>query len=321
MVIQVPLFRDFVDLILLVKMKGILRQMRLLLVLLFVGSALTARLNDPCDISADPDPCEFNTECVPSEENPANGVCKCKPRYSPESSSIGCVAALDALSATCRKDAEDADFGAACNAIPFALCEPATGPVACTCLRGYKPSQDGTVCLLNSFMERCLENAQCADFDEKATCQAERCVCPAGYVQDTKNMKCKKSNGLGESCEIDEQCPENANCKSAKCECKEKYFLESGTVVKKCLPKVYKVGDRCEAAVQCNDLNLDGETLATCDGQNICACPADYVASNDGTKCLLKVAGDDPNGLCIQDVQCLDGYYCEYPNCAAIETP
>ncbi|XP_059474740.1 fibrillin-1-like [Neocloeon triangulifer] len=273
--------------------------MQSFLVLLCLASVALAALNDECDPNV-AETCDFkHSVCAPVENS---CKCVCLPKYTPDETLTSCVGALG------RKC-----VGKSCQSIPYAVCDGLDGDYTCKCHFNYVDSEDKTVCQVPSMMDRCLEHPQCRRFHAKATCVAERCVCPENTVQNKQTDQCLPMIALGEACVENDQCPENAECLKKTCQCASKHYIEISVLgeQKSCLPVANVVGDACQFDDQCT-ANLGSPQSVSC-GPNSkkCKCSDNFVESKDKTSCLKKASEGES---CTQNQQCPE--VCNFPVCS-----
>ncbi|XP_044757282.1 prion-like-(Q/N-rich) domain-bearing protein 25 [Coccinella septempunctata] len=182
-------------------------------------------------------PCKMDGDCTHYNGFCLDGFCKCN------NSTFSCK--LNQDSTLVNKIGESCQSTNECN-LDSAFCGKNN---TCVCEDGYLPSENKMKCLRTATRlgDDCEESAQCYSGIPSTGCHKDKCVCQPHMHEF--NGSCYKNVGLGETCQLIEECSmtPHATCVKTKCQCRENY-VSNGTV---CLIKANGINFTCDADLQC----------------------------------------------------------------------
>ncbi|GJQ66812.1 hypothetical protein Trydic_g18580 [Trypoxylus dichotomus] len=203
----------------------------------------------------------------------------------------------------------------------------------CQCPDGYVFSTDGYRCLKHviGYQAACEDDAQCSYLTGKYYCNAGACDCGVGYRY--LHGRCVISKGLGESCELDEECHVTNHlnamiCSDGVCSCNTGYYARENY---DCRPDATAINATCALDMDCKVSNTicDRYQCTTItqssDSSMFNHIPQLQRDTNEivmyaiGTSCTTSADCDDvPNSMCsplTKECVCKRGYYLSSSTC------
>lgn len=173
----------------------------------------------------------------------------------------------------------------------------------CKCKTGYHYLK-GTCWKSQKLKEKCIRNEQCfSNYDYRGQeCKEKICTCRPDYY-NRLNSGCRKARNLGESCNIDSDCPGESTCEKMKCakaqmkiNKKPPFVFELNDSIPDtegenltCPKGSYNLNGKCvlELGMTCTtDSNCTHIAKASC-LDNVCSCePVLAIANENNRKCL-----------------------------------
>ncbi|KAJ8704952.1 hypothetical protein PYW08_012272 [Mythimna loreyi] len=228
----------------------------------------------------------------------AFGVCVCPRGYYPNAGGTQCLAELGSPST----EAQCAGF----------LAELQDGVCGCPANVYYDANMRDCVKATRRITDSCVSDSMCHTFGAASVCGPpdtdnwgiRSCACiPEQAVWDSGRNLCRLFAGIGESCEVDDDCLAGnlqisctANEEGQKiCTCPENTVNIDGL----CLSSGLSLGDECQMTQECT------ETEHTVCADGLCSCGPGYQERDDicaptiGSPCLLDADCAINNTICL----------------------
>ncbi|XP_014485702.1 PREDICTED: prion-like-(Q/N-rich) domain-bearing protein 25 [Dinoponera quadriceps] len=162
----------------------------------------------------------------------------------------------------------------------------------CVCNANSHYVKSELFCWINKKVgETCKQKRDCyiKGFKSEILCKNGVCSCPDGTRINNNETACiRTAAGLGEACEVTEDCKlKNTTCNKV-CECKENHYFSQDEG--QCIPGINAT---CEKNEHCRPENSE------CNWQ-VCVCKSNYVAAAVNSCVPILSYGE----FCSQDVQC-----------------